>query len=56
MWRSFFDKLAKLPDDVIVLPGHDYGTKPFSTLGEERRTNYTLKPRTLDEFVKFMAE
>jgi len=56
LWHSFFDKLAKLPDDVLVLPGHDYGKKPFSTLGEERKTNYTLKPRTLEEFLKFMAE
>jgi hydroxyacylglutathione hydrolase len=56
LWHSFFDKLAKLPDDVVVLPGHDYGKEPFSTMGQERKTNYTLKPRTLEEFVKFMAE
>ena len=56
LWHSFFDKLVKLPDDLMVLPGHDYGAKPFSTLGEEKKTNYTLKPRSLEEFVKFMAE
>jgi glyoxylase-like metal-dependent hydrolase (beta-lactamase superfamily II) len=56
LWHSFFEKLAKVPDDVLVLPGHDYGSKPFSTMGEERGTNYTLKPRTMEEFVKFMAE
>jgi glyoxylase-like metal-dependent hydrolase (beta-lactamase superfamily II) len=56
LWHSFFEKLAALPDDVMVLPGHDYGKEPFSTLGEERKTNHTLKPRTLEEFVKFMAE
>jgi glyoxylase-like metal-dependent hydrolase (beta-lactamase superfamily II) len=56
LWHSFFDKLVKLPDDVMVLPGHDYGKKPFSTIGEEKRTNYTMKPRTVKEFVKFMAE
>ncbi len=56
LWHSFFERLAKLPDDVMVLPGHDYGKEPFSTLGVERKTNYTLKPRTVEEFVKFMAE
>jgi hydroxyacylglutathione hydrolase len=56
LWHTFFEKLAKLPDDVMVLPGHDYGAKPFSTLGEEKKTNYTMKPRSVEEFVKFMAE
>ena len=56
LWHSFFDKLVLLPDDVMVLPGHDYGKKPFSTMGEEKRTNYTLQPRSIEEFVKFMAE
>jgi len=54
--RSLFEKLMKLPDDVKVFPGHDYGPRPSSTIGEERRTNYTLKPRTKEEFVEFMAE
>jgi hypothetical protein len=46
----------KLKDDVEVYPGHDYGPRPFSTIGEERQTNYTLKRRSLEEFVKFMQE
>ena len=41
---------------LIVLPGHDYGTTPTSTIGRERQENYTLQPRTLDEFLKFMRE
>lgn len=56
MHRSLLTTLAKLPDELIVLPGHDYGPRPASTLGEERRTNYTLRPRSLDEFLAFMAE
>lgn len=56
MYDSLFNKLLKLEDDVEVYPGHDYGKKPMSTIGHERRTNYTLEPRTVDEFIKFMAE
>jgi glyoxylase-like metal-dependent hydrolase (beta-lactamase superfamily II) len=52
---SLFGKLVGLPDDTLVLPGHDYGPRPTSTIGEERRTNYVLKPRTRSEFIAFMT-
>jgi hydroxyacylglutathione hydrolase len=54
LYDSLFNKLLKLSDDVEVYPGHDYGVKPYSTIGEERRTNYVLQPRSLMEFVEFM--
>jgi len=53
---SLFNKLMKLPDEVEVYPGHDYGAKPYSTIGYERTHNYVLKPRSVREFVQFMKE
>jgi glyoxylase-like metal-dependent hydrolase (beta-lactamase superfamily II) len=31
--------LAKLPDDVVLHPGHDYGASPTATIADQRRTN-----------------
>jgi hydroxyacylglutathione hydrolase len=56
MYHSLFDKLMKLDDNITVYPGHDYGPKPYSTIAIERRTNYTLRKRTVDEFIAFMNE
>jgi len=56
MYHSLFGKLMKLDDNIKVYPGHDYGPKPYSTIGVERRTNYTLQKRTVDEFIAFMNE
>jgi hydroxyacylglutathione hydrolase len=56
MFDSLFGKVLSLSDDVEVYPGHDYGATPSSTIGRERRTNYTLKPRTLKEFMDFMSQ
>jgi len=56
LYNSLFSKLVKLDDELEVYPGHDYGDKPYSKLGYEKKHNYTLKPRSKDEFVKFMAE
>ncbi|HEX2021496.1 MAG TPA: MBL fold metallo-hydrolase [Candidatus Thermoplasmatota archaeon] len=56
MHRSLLTTLARLPEDLVVCPGHDYGPRPLSTLAQERRTNPALRPRGLDEFLRFMAE
>jgi glyoxylase-like metal-dependent hydrolase (beta-lactamase superfamily II) len=56
LFDSLFGGLAELDDALVVHPGHDYGSKPSATLGEQRRTNYVLKPRTRSEFIRFMAE
>ena len=56
MYHSLFEVLAVVPNTAIVWPGHDYGPHPSSTMGDERRSNYVLEPRSLEEFVAFMAE
>jgi glyoxylase-like metal-dependent hydrolase (beta-lactamase superfamily II) len=55
MYRSLTERLAKLPDDVELFPGHDYGGQPTSTLGEERRTNYSLQVPTLEDWLRLMG-
>jgi hydroxyacylglutathione hydrolase len=37
--------LAELPPETILLPGHDYGPTPTSTIAEEKRNNPFLKLR-----------
>jgi glyoxylase-like metal-dependent hydrolase (beta-lactamase superfamily II) len=38
MHRSLTQRLAKLPDETVLLPGHNYGG-PSSTIGDEKRQN-----------------
>jgi hydroxyacylglutathione hydrolase len=56
MYDSLFQRVIRLDDALVVLPGHDYGVTPTSTIGREKRENYTLKPRTRDEFLAFLKE
>jgi glyoxylase-like metal-dependent hydrolase (beta-lactamase superfamily II) len=56
LYDSLFNKILKLDDNVEVYPGHDYGSTPSSTIGEEKRSNYTLEPRTPEEFINFMNQ
>lgn len=54
LYESLFNKILKLDDNIRIYPGHDYGSSPYSTIGFERRNNYVLKPRSKEEFVRFM--
>jgi hydroxyacylglutathione hydrolase len=56
MYESLFGKLTKLDDYVEVYPGHDYGVKPSTTIGEEKKSNYTLQPRRIKDFIEFMSQ
>jgi glyoxylase-like metal-dependent hydrolase (beta-lactamase superfamily II) len=55
MYHSLFDRLGKLDEKLIVYPGHNYGSAPTSTLGQEKKTNHVLRPRSKDEFLQFMG-
>ena len=41
--KSIKTRLFTLPEETIVWPGHDYGEKPNSTIGEEKRFNPFIK-------------
>ena len=50
LYHSLHDRLAKLDDGMILLPGHNYG-EASSTLGEEKRTNPFLTCERLENFI-----
>lgn len=39
MMKSIQEKLLILPEETIIYPGHDYGPRPTSTIGHEKRFN-----------------
>jgi len=49
MWRSL-QRLAALPEETRIYPGHDYGSTPTSSMGRENEENRYLRCRTFEEF------
>jgi hydroxyacylglutathione hydrolase len=49
LWASL-QRLAALPEETRIYPGHDYGSTPTSTIGRELGENRYLRCRSLDEF------
>lgn len=53
MWRTLTQRLAKLPGNTRLYPGHSYGGS-VSTMDAERQSNYYLQPRSLDDWLQVM--
>lgn len=51
LYLSLTQKLAHVPDDAILYPGHLYDPRPHAPLGETRRSNYVFRPKTEEEWL-----
>ncbi|MEZ5561021.1 MAG: MBL fold metallo-hydrolase [Pseudomonadales bacterium] len=48
-------RLAALPDDTLLLPGHNYGHVPNATMGETKQQNAYLNIRDIDTWKTIMG-
>jgi hydroxyacylglutathione hydrolase len=63
LYDSLHEKLLALPDSVLVYPAHGAGSlcgrnissETSSTIGQQRRFNYALRPMPREEFVRMMT-
>jgi len=63
LYDSVQTKLLALPDDSLVYPAHGAGSlcgkalgrETFSTIGEQRRSNYALQPMSREAFVDIVT-
>jgi glyoxylase-like metal-dependent hydrolase (beta-lactamase superfamily II) len=55
MYDSLVNKLRALPDDTVLYPGHDYASRPSSTMGEEKQRNVYLRFNRVEDFLGMMG-
>jgi glyoxylase-like metal-dependent hydrolase (beta-lactamase superfamily II)/rhodanese-related sulfurtransferase len=63
MYDSLNNKIKTLPDDVIVYPAHgpgsacgkNIGKETWSTIGQQKKTNYALQDMSKDEFINVLT-
>ena len=54
MYHSLTQVLAKLPEETLLYPGHNYAAKETSTIGDEKKQNYYLKTGSLKDWRRLM--
>lgn len=55
MYYSLTQKLAKLPAETVLFPGHDYGPTETSTIGTELDNNVYLRVGSLEDWRRLMG-
>ncbi len=51
MYESLTQRLARIPDEAILYPGHLYAPQPSASMGETRARNYVFAPRTPEQWL-----
>ncbi len=51
MYYSLYDIIMKLPDDITIYPGHNYGATPTDTIGHQKKSNPYLQYTSVDKFL-----
>ena len=55
LYESITQKLAKVPDDATLFPGHLYSAEPSASMGETRRWNMVFQPEDKQTFLRMFG-
>ena len=55
MYFSLTQRLAQVPDDAVLFPGHLYSEKPSATMAETRSRNVVFRPQSLEQWLMMFA-
>ncbi len=50
LYESLTQRLAKLPDETVLYPGHMYSSDSYATMGQTRSSNYVFRLPTLEQW------
>jgi glyoxylase-like metal-dependent hydrolase (beta-lactamase superfamily II) len=51
LYLSLTQRLAQVPDDAVLYPGHLYSEKPSATMAETRSRNIVFRPSTKEQWL-----
>ena len=55
LYYSLTQKLAKLPGDTVLYPGHAYSEEPASTIAREKTNNPFMRFERVEDFLTMMG-
>jgi glyoxylase-like metal-dependent hydrolase (beta-lactamase superfamily II) len=55
LYESLTQKLAKVPDDAELFPGHLYSAEPSAEMGHVRSSNVVYRPRDKEMFLRMFG-
>lgn len=55
LYESLTQRLAFVPDDAVLYPGHLYSPDPSATMGSTRAHNYVFRVPTIEQWRRFFG-
>lgn len=55
LYHSLTGTLAKVPDDALLFPGHQYSPAPNEPLGDTRRRNVVFTPGSVEQWMAMFS-
>jgi glyoxylase-like metal-dependent hydrolase (beta-lactamase superfamily II) len=55
MYHTLTRRLAKIQDEIVLYPGHNYGGRPFDEMGNVRESNSYLQINRLEDWLAVMG-
>lgn len=55
LYMSLTQRLAKIPDNAILFPGHLYSAMGHQSMGDTRRLNMVFKPKTVEQWLRMFG-
>ncbi len=56
LYESLTTRLAAVPDDAVLYPGHLYSPEPSATMGDTRANNYVFRLRTPEQWMTMFGQ
>jgi hypothetical protein len=56
MYESLTTRLARIPNDAILYPGHLYSPEPSASMGETRRDNFVFRPTSAAQWLAMFGQ
>lgn len=51
LYLSLTQRLAKVPDDAVLFPGHQYSAEPSASMAETRQRNFVFRPTSAEQWM-----
>ena len=56
LYTTLTQRLAHVPDDAVLFPGHLYSPEPSQSMGETRKYNMVFAPKNADQWLMMFGQ
>lgn len=56
LYTTLTNRLAHVPDDAVLFPGHLYSAEPCQSMGDTRKYNMVFAPKTAEQWLMMFGQ